>query len=738
MKLLRWLAISFAAFVVLAGGALFFLHRRYPPERIRELALAELEPALGRKLRIQSVRLGLRGVKLGGVEVSEAPDFSAGTFLKAERIAAGWSLRALLERRLAVSEVSLSGFECRLVKDSKGVLNAASLGRPASKPEAPAPPPAKAPPPEKGKPAPEPAKPPPAGAKEEAGPAVSISRLSAEGGTISYKDAAGLSAKLRDLRALVTDFRPGAEFPVELSFAFEAANKGAKHAGSLSGEALLKPDPKGGTGVAIRSLRLKADGAEAKLKGELLAAADGALNLKFAPLELSKAGSKAELEGTVSRSAAGAVKLSAKGLLPELTSARLKELGADVPDGLALPAGRLSAELSYAGERVDLGLLSLVLGEAKLDVRGSAKLGAVTALDLRLKTADLPLETLQPVAPALALYAVRGRATLDLAVKGDSAAPVVSGEGKVAGLAARAAGLPLDGASLDLKFDPKQAKLALKGKLGGSDLTLELDARDYSASPDLRVEGRLAGLDLGTLTAAKGRAAPAPESAPPGPAPQEGGEGKAKPAEPPAKAKKAAAAKSSGKFSIGPIKHPNFQASSADFSWNLTGLEPGLARLNGKANLKVGGGKLDDLRNLVSKSQIAKIALLPFVVLQKTAGLVRLPLFPAFDKVNFKEITGDYAFENGVMTVKESHMDSSAGYVTTTGTADLARDRLDLRIAAKVGGLLQGKVAGPLAFFVRGSLSDPQVKPDVAAIIKQPGVEQVLEGGKKLLKDLFK
>ena len=145
MRLWRLLAVLAGALAVLVLAAALALRHFFPPERIKAVALAKLEAALGREVRIDSVSLGLRGLRLEGLEISEAPDFRAGVFVKAQSVLARWDLRALLRRRVAVSEVALDDFECNLVKDAQGRLNAATIG-PSTKPgQAPAPKKASAP-----------------------------------------------------------------------------------------------------------------------------------------------------------------------------------------------------------------------------------------------------------------------------------------------------------------------------------------------------------------------------------------------------------------------------------------------------------------------------------------------------------------------------------------------------------------------------------------------------------------
>ncbi|MBI4349534.1 MAG: hypothetical protein HY553_22050, partial [Elusimicrobia bacterium] len=83
MRLVKWLGAGFVVLAAAGAGLFLYVKRAYPPERLRALAVAKIEPALGRKLRLAKIDLSLRGIEIEGLEVSEAPDFSAGTFFKA-------------------------------------------------------------------------------------------------------------------------------------------------------------------------------------------------------------------------------------------------------------------------------------------------------------------------------------------------------------------------------------------------------------------------------------------------------------------------------------------------------------------------------------------------------------------------------------------------------------------------------------------------------------------------------
>ena len=91
-------------------------------------------------------------------------------------------------------------------------------------------------------------------------------------------------------------------------------------------------------------------------------------------------------------------------------------------------------------------------------------------------------------------------------------------------------------------------------------------------------------------------------------------------------------------------------------------------------------------------------------------------------------------------------MDSSAGFVTASGTADLGRNALALRLDTKLAEQGPLRLSGPVGFTVTGTPAEPVVKVDPVSLLKQPEVEKAVdnvrkaveEGGKRLLENLLK
>jgi hypothetical protein len=107
----------------------------------------------------------------------------------------------------------------------------------------------------------------------------------------------------------------------------------------------------------------------------------------------------------------------------------------------------------------------------------------------------------------------------------------------------------------------------------------------------------------------------------------------------------------SGKLTADTLKHEYMNASKLDAKWNLTDVTD-MAKLAGTASLRTGPGQFQNIQKLTSDSKIARTFFSPLTVLQKigkaSSGAIKLP---SMDKMDFKDITGDYTFKAGVMTI---------------------------------------------------------------------------------------
>ncbi|MBI4386866.1 MAG: translocation/assembly module TamB domain-containing protein [Elusimicrobia bacterium] len=648
-RLLRWTLIAAAIFCVLAAGGLIALRILFPPQKLKALALEKLQAALEREIRFESIGIGLRGLTLANLEISERPDFKAGTLLKVGTLRARPRLRPLIEKRIEIATIALKN------------------------------------------------------------------------GAVTYEDRrSGLRAWVRKIDIEAEGAGLTAPFPLSVSCDYAVDGAGSKASGRLDyrGTVDLGGNVPENFALTIKTLTLRLLDVTLTASGQVrnLKAPEAALTLHIPSQRID----------SLSALAGSAKKSPFAGRVPAIS-------------------GEVRAQKS--GELIRLQKVDLELGEMKLSVSGSISTpeNRPARADLRVKTNSFPLAMVADLHPAARDMHLQGRAELDARVLGPLDAPAVSGEASLASVGLEYAGLELQSVTGRARLSPDKVTATIAGKWNRADFKVDLTAADYLKAPNVRIEGSLSQLDLAALPTERpeiaGKRPPGTPGASGGPA-AKNGKSRAGASEPAAasgshKAGAALPLSTSGKFTVGNILHPNFTASRAELSWSLRdALEP--ARVTGAAKFKIAEGKFDNLKDVAGKNSMVRTALLPILVLQKVGSLAKIPLFPAFDRVHYKEITGDYAFQSGVMTVKESHMDSSAAHVAVTGGADLGKDQLNLRVSTRLAPQAGIKLGGPIGFWVRGSLSDPSVKADVGAILKQPAVQDAVEQGKKLLENLFK
>src|SRR5712672_1422750 len=111
-----------AAGVVLTAPIL--LKKYLPPEKLRELLVENSRKYLHREVRIKGLDLGaLKGLEISGLEISESPDFKAGTFAKADSFQLRVRLLPLLHGTVAIDRVVLGGLRLDIKKGADGLYN---------------------------------------------------------------------------------------------------------------------------------------------------------------------------------------------------------------------------------------------------------------------------------------------------------------------------------------------------------------------------------------------------------------------------------------------------------------------------------------------------------------------------------------------------------------------------------------------------------------------------------------
>ncbi len=445
---------------------------------------------------------------------------------------------------------------------------------------------------------------------------------------------------------------------------------------------------------------------------------DGGARVKGDDLVFEKAVIKGRsgtlrLDGVVAKALAGtpepALDVTADLDLPALTNKDLPFPG--VPAGLELPPSRWDADLSYTPRAIRLRRFAVKIGSNELSVEGGISDPAGRgAFDLLVKCRRFVLEELTRLTPRTRDLKLAGSGFFALSVTGTKEKPLFGGKLQFNGLGATVAELALADFTGTASFDERRIDVPnLKGKVADGTLTMDLTVKDYAKVPEIQVEASLDRFDLGRYLAAKTKLEADAKAA------KEAKTGKS------AADKPATPLRTRGKVSIGALVHPNAKVQNVSASWDLYGVTPDMKKLNGDAQLGVGGGTLHAIGDMATQSPIVKVLIFPILIVQKISRIVNLPIFPNFNDISVRSIVGDYAFKDGLMTLRRSEMDSNAAQVSATGTIDLPADALDLTVTAQVANV------APIDVAVTGTTASPKTKVKLAKFLTTPA-QQLIEG----------
>jgi uncharacterized protein YhdP len=196
-----------------------------------------------------------------------------------------------------------------------------------------------------------------------------------------------------------------------------------------------------------------------------------------------------------------------------------------------------------------------------------------------------------------------------------------------------------------------------------------------------------------------------------------------------------------GQLTIARLQNPVYNARDFSMEWLLRDINANLGQLNGWLRLKQGPGKVQNLDRLARSSPAAKLALMPLLTLQSLdqLGLVRLGL-PNFSRLEIDQITGDYGFKDGVMTINQFKVEGPELTIVALGTIQLATEKLAIDVMLNTTQpVLMGETS--IKVQVGGTISHPKTNLDS---LKQKAfkatIKNILNNPDTLknLKDVFK
>ena len=747
MKKILKIASYFAIFVLFSGVLGFFALKHYfTPERIKKLIIDFAQKNTSREISLDSASLKLSGFAIKNLKVSEYPNFKAGEFLTAKEFILTPSLRALLKKKIKINSISMDGLSVRVIEVRKNIYNFSDLIKDAEKT------------------APKKSKPKPAGKSKPIN--LMISNLIVSDSKILFKNSVG-SFIFGNINFKAGNISPKAKFPYKADFTMEVKTpyfKG-KLPASLSGDLKL-PDfdiEKGE--MNIEKAKINLDRISCSINGNLknLIEPDAKLHVQIKPFSTTslkpyfpQVPSKIGLPGfnadinfklaanfikikKMSYEAAffsGALSgklnwapdfkyafnLDLQANIPEINSSVIAKKFPAVPKNLKLPMLDIELRTLLRDDLIRIKHAQISTRKntmtSSLSVRFPKKGISLTG-SAQIKKGNLT--EIAGIFPQLKEYALGGN------FKGHTkfsykTRPIFSGLLNITNIHGGPDMFKLSKVNGTLIFSDK--KIAIKktsGKLTDSDFRIDLSAENYMRHPVIKFNGSLAELKLPPIKPALKTSAKDTKD----------------------KTRKADATSIpidiSGAITIGKINHPNFTGRNIAFKTDLKNIKPDMKDISGATTFSVKDGKFSDLYQIAADYKIAKIVLSPILLLQKSSKAAKIKSLPDFNNIKYSLIDGDYTFTKGVMKIVKSTLNSNVADVKTSGKINLADEKLDIRISTKLHKQSGISMSAAIDLLVKGTLTDPKVKPDIKSVIKQPAVKKAIDKGvKKLFKNFLK
>ncbi len=200
-----------------------------------------------------------------------------------------------------------------------------------------------------------------------------------------------------------------------------------------------------------------------------------------------------------------------------------------------------------------------------------------------------------------------------------------------------------------------------------------------------------------------------------------------------------------GRVRVGEISHPNFSCKDVELLWTLRGVTPALDKVSGEARLSFGPGRVNDIPAVQDANSFLRVVFLPFIFMHKMNKLSVFSTATAYPKsLDFRRIDGEYGASRGVVTTRYFHVDSDQLVAYAEGTADFARERVDMNILTRLGSYagtlpewwVDEKGRPAIGFRVKGDINGPELEPRFKKI-EENEIERKVEEGRARARKRF-
>ncbi|MBA7484069.1 hypothetical protein ES707_19592 [subsurface metagenome] len=126
-KFKKILLILFLISLFVFVGGTIALRIAFPPAKVKAMLITKMSEVLHRQVEIESISVGLRGLRVKGFRISQKPSFDKGTFVQAGQFLVRPKFLPLLKKQISISEVTLISPKINIMRKADGSFNFSDL-----------------------------------------------------------------------------------------------------------------------------------------------------------------------------------------------------------------------------------------------------------------------------------------------------------------------------------------------------------------------------------------------------------------------------------------------------------------------------------------------------------------------------------------------------------------------------------------------------------------------------------
>ena len=659
-KIFKFFLILFIIFAVLILGAIIALKIMFPMEKIKAQLQEQVKSKINREIDFKDVSLSLKGISITDFALSEKTTFKDGTFISAQKASAQVDLKALLHKQIKIDTIGLENLTINIIKYKDGKFNFDDLISKDQTTQS-------------------------SETKQAESSLIDISakQVYTKDAVINFNDeTAEMKFSINNLNIQVDNFDYNDDFSVLLS----CSNK-IKTAAFTLDPVLFKVE------AIINLAGLDMPKAQADITDFSISYEDSSLNLTGLIADFSNP--QGNLTGTLS------------GLDDKLVKHFVQ--GEITPFSVPLINMILSAKVNLENNTLDISQAKASIGNSYIKTKGSVdyskqdiSFNSDTNISVSLDEVSLiAKETLQA-------FDLKGTITGNINALQEKTLKVKGNlDFKNIGAKIFNKNLEKTGGKVEIKSLNDISTNKWLGNLDGEPWNLTL-AYKKQKNTNIDLSFYMKKFTLQDINFEKLFEKKSSEEENSDSAQQNNQEAKTE-----EKNQTSDLYNLKADIVIDQIENNVLTANNFVINADIKDFEPSLAKAQGTLNFSTKDGEIRDIDKLMASSKMLKVMFTSVKVVQKAFNFAKLDNTTITNGIiKYSLINASYTIKDGILGIVKSDIDSDLSVVKATGSADLLKDSLDVKIQAQIGKTGSSGFK-PIVINVKGPLSDPSYKVDV-------------------------